>query len=86
MKMITAACGLQDQYTQHNIPTNTIFQDDPNGPACEHQWNYHSIIYMFTYLNTSTNPDMMFTFHLHFISVFLQNEFINLFFSRLLGI
>jgi hypothetical protein len=30
MKMISAACGLQHHCTQHYIPANTNFQDDPN--------------------------------------------------------
>jgi hypothetical protein len=61
-KIITA-CGLQDQSSQHNTPTNMILTADLTGPSREHSWNYRSIIGMLNYLASSTCPDIAFAVH-----------------------
>ena len=60
---IISSCGLESDSNQHRTSSIDILLDDPNGPECEHTWNYQAIIGMLTYLSTSTRPDIAFSVH-----------------------
>jgi hypothetical protein len=60
---IIAACGLQDQSTEHHTPATMILTADPDGLPRKHSWNYCSLIGMLNYLASSTRPDIAFTVH-----------------------
>jgi hypothetical protein len=63
IQKIIQSCGLQDQSAEHTTPATMILHSDLTGPACEHLWNYRSIISMLNYLSSSTRPDIAFVVH-----------------------
>jgi hypothetical protein len=61
---IVKECGLDAESKRHNSPAMTkLLSKDSTGPQREHEWNYHMIIGMLTYLSMSSRPNIAFAVH-----------------------
>jgi hypothetical protein len=61
---IVKECGLDSESKRHNTPAVTkLLHKDSSGPQREHQWSYHTIIGMLTYLSMTSRTDIAFAVH-----------------------